>query len=371
MFRMWPEDQDASWHVLRPIAEGIHGGGEFNEIYRAAERMQPGDHESWHEEWMRLAGAVEQLGRKAEEQEHGVSARDHYLRASNYFHWAEFFLLPEDSRRLPTYDRGVACFRAAGRYFNPPLEQVEIPYEGGSLPGYFYPPQNPPRQPAGGLLYVAGADVVKEEIYFLGGRAAIERGMALLVMDGPGQGESLRHRGLVSRFDYEKPIGAALDYLQERPEVDPERIALLGRSFGGYYGSRAAAFEGHRLRGCAIFGAFYDGVDVFDHYPPLRTQLRWLTGARDLDDARERLKAFSLSGVAEKITCPFLVLHGKDDHLVPAWHAERTYEEARSSDKQLVLYEHGEPGSVHCSYDGFTTTIPTIFDWLYDRLYRE
>ena len=54
---------------------------------------------------------------------------------------------------------------------------------------------------------------------------------------------------------------------------------------------------------------------------------------------------------------------------MPAWHAQRTYDEART-DKQLVLYEHGEPGSVHCSYDGFTTTIPTIFDWLYDRLYR-
>lgn len=369
MFTMWPENQDASWHLLRPIAEAIHGGGEFNEIYRAAERMRPGDHESWYREWSRLADAVEQLGREAEARGHGITARDHYLRACNYYRWAEFFLLPEDPRRLPTYDRCIASFRAAGRYFAPPLEQVEIPYGGGTLPGYFYPGMNPPRRPAGGILYVAGADVLKEELYFLGGKAAIERGMALLVMDGPGQGETLRHRGLVSRFDYEQPVGAALDYLQSRSEVDPERIALLGRSFGGYYASRAAAFEGGRLRGCAIFGALYDGVDVFDNYPPLRAQFRWLTGARDLDDARERLKAFKLDGVAEKIRCPLLVLHGKDDHLVPAWHAQRTYDEA-GAEKQLVLYEHGEPGSVHCSYDGFPITIPTIFDWLYDRLYR-
>jgi dienelactone hydrolase len=367
VFRMWPHDQDASWHLLRPIAEAIYGGGEFNEIYRAAERMKPGSHEDWYLEWSRLANEVEQLGRQAEERGHTITARDHFLRASNYYRWAEFFLAPGDSRRPPSYDRCLSCFRSAGRYFTPPLEQVEIPYEGVTLPSYFYPALEPPRTPAAGLLYVAGADVLKEELYFLGGKAAIQRGMALLVMDGPGQGESLRRRGLASRFDYEKPVAAALDYLQRRPEVDPQRIALLGRSFGGYYAARAAAFE-HRLRGCAIFGALYDGVDVFDNYAPLRTQFRWLTGARDLDEARERLEAFNLSGVVEKITCPLLVVHGEDDHLVPVWHAQRTYDEART-EKQLVLYGHGKPGSVHCSYDGFPRAIPTILDWLYDRVY--
>ncbi|HYB71934.1 MAG TPA: prolyl oligopeptidase family serine peptidase [Candidatus Sulfotelmatobacter sp.] len=366
MFKLWPENFDWSWHLARPIAEAIYGGGEFHEIHRAAERITPGDTESWYGEWDRVAHHVEALGREAEWAGHGITARDHYLRACNYYRWAEFFLLPEDPRRLPAYDRCVACFRAAGRFFVPPLEQVEIPYEGTSLPGYFYPAMHAPagRQP--GLLYVAGADVLKEELYFLGGKAAIERGMALLVMDGPGQGETLRHRGLPSRFDYEVPVRAALDYLAARPEVDSKRIALLGRSFGGYYAARAAAFE-RRLRGCAIFGALYDGGDLFDTYPPIRNQLRWLTGAKDLAEARERLRRFSLQGIVEKITCPLLVVHGEDDHLVPAWHARRTFDEART-EKRLVLYKPGEPGSIHCSYDGFPYTIPTIVDWLADRL---
>jgi dienelactone hydrolase len=366
MFTMWPQDHDWSWHLVRPIAEAIYGGGEFNEIYRAAERMPAGDTEAWYREWARLAEQIEGLGRQAEAAGHRVTARDHYLRACNYWRWAEFFLLPEDPRRLPAYDRCVAGFRAAGRHFTPALEQVEIPYEGQTLPGYFYPALNAPPGPQPGLLYVAGADVLKEELYFLGGKAAIERGMALLVMDGPGQGETLRHRKLPSRHDYEVPVGAALDYLQSRPEVDAGRIALLGRSFGGYYAARAAAFQ-TRLSACAIFGALYDGRDLYDTYPPIRHQLRWLTGARDLEDTRERLKAFSLQGVVERISCPLLVIHGEDDHLVPAWHARRTYEEART-DKQLILYKPGEPGSVHCSYDGFPYTIPTLFDWLADRV---
>ena len=55
------------------------------------------------------------------------------------------------------------------------------------------------------------------------------------------------------------------------------------------------------------------------------------------------------------------------DHLVPARHAQRTYDEARS-EKQLILYQPGQPGSIHCSYDGFPYTIPALFDWLADRL---
>jgi dienelactone hydrolase len=366
MFTMWPRDFDWSWHLLRPIAEGIYGGGEFNEIYRAAARMTLGDKESWYREWLSLAEQIDALGRQADGAGHTITARDHYLRACNYYRWAEFFLLPQDTRRAHTYDRCVACFRAAGQYFTVPLERVEVPYEGTTLPGYFYPALDRvgPKTPA--VLYVAGADVLKEELYFLGGKAAIERGMALLVVDMPGQGETLRQRGLVSRPDYEVPVGAAIDYLQRRPEVDGSRIGLIGRSFGGYYAARAAAFE-TRLRACAIFGALYDGVDLYDTYPPIRNQLRWLTGAKDLDDARERLKAFSLKGVVDKISCPLLVVHGEDDHLVPAWHAERTVAEARS-DKQLILYKRGEPGSIHCSYDGFPYTIPTLFDWLADRL---
>jgi fermentation-respiration switch protein FrsA (DUF1100 family) len=366
MFKMWPEDFDWSWHLLRPIAEGIYGGGEFNEIHRAAERMKLGDKESWYREWLALAEQIDRLGQEAEAAGHGITARDHFLRACNYYRWAEFHLLPEDPRRTHTYDRCVGCFRAAGRHFRPPLERVEVPYEGTTLPGYFYPAFNAPPGRTPGLVYVAGADVLKEELYFLGGKAAIERGMALLVVDMPGQGEALRHRKLVSRFDYEVPVAAAFDYLQRRPEVDPERLALIGRSFGGYYAARAAAFD-KRLRACAIFGALYDGVDLYDTYPPIRNQLRWLTGARDLDDARERLKAFTLKGVVERISCPLLVVHGEDDHLVPFRHAQRTYDEART-DKRLILYKPGEPGSIHCSYDGFPYTMPALFDWLAGHL---
>lgn len=69
----------------------------------------------------------------------------------------------------------------------------------------------------------------------------------------------------------------------------------------------------------------------------------------------------------DRITCPLLVVHGEDDHLVPARHAQRTYDEART-DKPLIRDKPGEPGSIDCSYDSFPHTIPSLFDWLAGRV---
>lgn len=366
MFTYWPDNKDWSWHLLRPIAESIYGGGEFNECIRAAERIRPGAIEGWFSEWFALAQSVEALGEEAEAKRHELSAKEHYLRACGYYRWAEFFLDPADDRRVRTYEKCISSFRKAGRHFSPPLEMAEIPYDGAALPGYFYPAKGASTAKTPGLLYVAGADVLKEELYFLGGRAAIERGLSLLVMDGPGQGETLRYRKIYSRYDYEVPIMAAFDYLEKRPEVNPSRMALMGRSFGGYYAARAAAFE-KRIKACAIFGAFYSGTEVFDTYPPLRRQFQWLLGARDQADARRKLEAFNLGGVVDKISCPILIVHGEDDFLVPASHARRTYDEARCQ-KEMKIYNSGEPGAVHCQYDSFPQTIPFIMDWLCDKL---
>lgn len=364
MFEFWPEDFNWSWHLLRPIAAAVFAGGEFNECYRTAERIKLGDKESWHAEWRRTADHVKALGERAEAAGYVVTARGHYLRASNYYRWSEAFLDHEDRRRIPTYDECVRCFQRAGRWFVPPLEQVEIPYEGTSLPGYFYPGRGKPGQRVSAILYIAGADVLKEELYFMGGRGLVDRGFALLTADLPGQGTSLRHRKLHSRYDYEVPVGAALDYLQSRPEVDPDRVGVIGRSFAGYYSCRALAFD-HRPKALVVFGAFYKVREETLTRNPRHWQ--WLVGARSLEEAREKYQQFTLEGVVGRVRCPMLVIHGERDHLVPVEHAHRTYAEA-TCPKELVIYKESEAGAVHCQYDSFPETIPLIADWLCDRL---
>ncbi|MEE8109692.1 MAG: alpha/beta hydrolase [bacterium] len=372
MFKFWPENDDWSWHLLRPMAEAIYGGGEAQECLRTAARIKVGDHESWHVEWNSLADEVARLGEGALANGRTVSARDHFLRASNYYRWAEFFLAQDDPRRLPTYRKCIDCFRKAGPYLDPPFERVEVPYEGTTLQGYFYPAKadsvnGGPEGKTPGVIYVAGADVLKEELYFLAGKALVERGLSLLVMDGPGQGESLRFQKIVSRPDYEVPVGAALDVLAARPEVDEGRLGLIGRSFGGYYATRAAAFE-KRVRALVVFGALFEAVELFDDYPTIRPQLQWLTGCPSPEETQERLREFSLESVIGDVSCPVLVIHGEGDHLTPASHARRTFDGLKVRDKELVLYGVDEPGSVHCQYNSFPTTIPYLCDWLAERL---
>jgi len=142
MFLYWPDTFNWSWHLLRPIAASVYGGGEFNECYNTAQRIKANDPESWHTEWLRTADHVRELARRAEEAGHIVTAHDHYLRASNYYRWSEAFLDHADARRLPTYDNCVECFQKAGRWFTPALEQVEVPYEKvGAVKRLLRPPE--------------------------------------------------------------------------------------------------------------------------------------------------------------------------------------------------------------------------------------
>src|SRR5438067_11539655 len=90
--------------------------------------------------------------------------------------------------------------------------------------------------------------------------------MAVLAIDGPGQGEMEFEYPL--RFDYEVPIRYAIDYLESRQDVNAERVGLMGVSLGGYFAPRAAAFE---PRVNAVIGncGAYSFADGFEQRPLL------------------------------------------------------------------------------------------------------
>ena len=147
------------------------------------------------------------------------------------------------------------------------------------------------------------------------------RGFHTLAIDGPGQGEALRLRNLPSRYDYEVPGTAAYEYVAARPDVDPKRVAIMAYSAGGYYAPRAAAFE-QRYAACVAWGPHFDYHAVWekrwaamkkDHNSVATShfQLPWVLGTKDMDSAMEKLKKFTLAGVADKITCPMLVALGR------------------------------------------------------------
>jgi pimeloyl-ACP methyl ester carboxylesterase len=381
MFKYFPQDEDLEWvkqtghrgwsyQMMRLISQAHVGGGQFSEAHEAARRIVYGDDESWLAEWTRLGERLERLAEEAEQASHFVTARDRYLRAANYFRTGEFFVRPADPRKLETYDRGVACFQRAGRYFRPPLERVLVQYEDTSLPGYFVPGRNVGAGPGPAVIFFGGADSTAEELYFASVGLA-ERGLSILIVDGPGQGSALRHQGLVSRPDWEAPATAAFDYLAQRPDVDPARIAIMALSFGGYHAPRAAAFE-HRFAACVVWGAHYDLYEFWSQRPddhPLAFQWQWILGTHGMPATRERMKDFTLRGVLGQIECPTLVVMGEEDGQLRLSLGRRMFAELRCP-KTYRMFRSEETGAAHCQMDNLTLANEYIGDWLTDILVR-
>lgn len=364
--------ENPSWEhqVRRLMAEVPDGGGEFYEIHNVVEGLRNGNSEDWYGHWRQLSEQTEAKAKDAAAQGNSLMSKALFLRACNYYRMADFYLEHNDPHEIPTYSRIVSCFQAATDHSAPRVELVEVAYEGSKLTGYLVLPRPEVPRPLPVALFLGGADAVKEESYFRGALQAVERGMACLLLDGPGQGDALRLRELFAVPDYERPIGAAIDFLQRRNGIDGERVGLVCASLGGYYAMRAAAYD-DRVKACVSWAAVYDVLqDVYDFFPPIQGRLRWVVGARDDAEARTKLKAFNLTSVVEKIKCPLLIVHGEEDYICSIEAAYRAYREARC-EKELVVFKKGELGSSHCQQDNLFAAKHTIFDWISKKLGAE
>jgi len=367
----WPDHFFLSYQFRRGLGETQEGGGAVSELFQAASRMKPGELESWHEEWLRIAERNDARGDEEGRAGHTRTAMNCWLRASEYYRQAEFWLLPEDPRRLATFTRCEAMTQKWMRHLDPPGEAVEIPYEDGKpMPAYFIKsPQYGAgaRQPV--LISFGGLDSFKDELWFMTGHGAVQRGIAVLMVDGPGQGGTLRRHKIPSRYDYEMPVGKCIDWLEQRTDVDASRIAVSGSSMGGYYAARAGSKE-HRLAACISHGAIWDIAQRFrdrgeDH--ALANHMKWVLGAKTMAEAIEKAKPFKLEGVLEGMRCPYLVLHGGHD-VLGVENVKTVYEYAKSKgvNVTLRLTSAEETGAEHCQHDNPTLGQEIMIDWLAD-----
>ena len=370
MFRYFPGNEGWSYHfAARVVNVAQLGGADFHEAHRICERIKAGDGESWYREWQAAGERVEKVATAAKVSGRPITARDAYLRAHNYFRTAQFFLPGSDVRKKDSYLRSVACFHAALPWFDNPPERVTFPFEGSHLSGYYYRPLGAARQRHPTIAYLGGVDIIAEELWFFAAQQMLARGFGVLCFDGPGMGEPLRVRGIYARPDYEVAISAAVDYLVSRPDVDPDKISLVGQSMGGYYGGRGAAKE-PRLRAAILWGACYDMTDdIYDFWPAVRPQVEWVIGAKNEKDAREKLKAFTLKGLLKDAKCPVMVTHGEDDTLVTVKAAHKTYADLPEP-KHLRIWTEAEGGGIHLMNDTRAEAVPYMLDWLREEVDR-
>jgi dienelactone hydrolase len=365
----WPEHFWMSYQFRRGLGETQEGGGAVSEVFLAASRMKPGDAESWHEEWMRIGVRSDERGNVEAAAGHVRTAMNCWLRAANYFREAEFWLAPDDPRRLATFERCEATSQKWLKRLDPPGEAVDIPYlPGKPLAGYFIRSANGgARQPV--LISVGGLDSFKDELWFMTGRGAVQRGMSVLLVDGPGQGATLRRHQVTTRYDYEVPIGKCIDWLVARNDVDGARIAVSGSSLGGYYSARAGACE-PRLAACISHGAIWDIHERWktrDDSHGLAKHIKWVFGAKSMAEAAELARPFKLEGVLDRMRCPYLIIHGGHDVLgVDAVRTVYEYAKSHGVNATLRLTSAEETGAEHCQHDNPTLGQELMLDWLAD-----
>jgi dienelactone hydrolase len=318
-----------NWYP-RFVANGV----DINDFQRVTSGLERWD--DWCGAWSEWGAAHACLGEKAEADGFYRSAGQHFWQAAMMYHFGKFMFFHKPKEFRAAHQQVIGLYDRALPYFDPPGERVEIPYdESASIPGILRKPAHIPKPPV--VILIPGLDSVKEELHAYG-NDFLARGMAVLAVDGPGQGELEFDHPM--RHDWEVPIRCVVDYLEERPGVDASRIGAMGVSVGGHYAARAAAFE-PRLRALITNCTGYSLAENFDQLPVLTRQAyAHHLKTENLDAARAGLKPFSLEGMMEQIACPMLIIMGVRDKLYPPPNAHRMVAEA-GGDTELLLLDDG------------------------------
>ena len=226
------------------------------------------------------------------------------------------------------------------------------------------------------VVRFGGFDTQKEMQYLRGVPDLVRRGISCLLVDGPGQGESIRFRGMHLRHDFEVAGSAALDYLTLRDDVDMDRVGIVAMSLGGYYAPRCAAMD-KRFKACVAWGAIWDYHDMWVRrlekikqaaLPVPADHLLWACGVKTYDEALKKIEGFRLDGIAQKVTCPFLLTHGAEDAQVSTAEAQKLFDAIASKDKTFRVFTAEEGGAQHCQRDYLTLVCDVIADWLEEKL---
>jgi pimeloyl-ACP methyl ester carboxylesterase len=380
MFRYFPTNY--VWNLSVDLA--IEMGARIGEIEEmcaplqdAAKQPDAAGTQAFRETWSTMADKLCGLAEEDEARGRRISAGDKYNRAAIYLLTAERLQAHGAPGRLELYERFLDVFARGVKLSGENCERVEIPYGDAHIAGLLVRAEGV-AGPAPILVQVNGLDSTKEMKYRVGLPAWLaKRGVSSLVIDQPGTGEALRLHGMHAVYDSERWAGRVVDWLETRTDVDPERIGLEGVSLGGYYCPRAVAFEPRFALG-VVWGANHDWRDVQKKrlakegsfpVPHYWEHVRWVWGAKDMDDFMRIAENVHLDGVLDRIRVPFLVTHGEKDSQIPLHWAERTYEQlVNSPQRELKVFTAREGGVQHSSFDNSANAGAYIADWVAEHL---
>lgn len=287
----------------------------------------------------------QQASEEAERDGRIVEAREHGFVAAILWGNAQWPLFGNSSRNLEYGRLKAECFDRFIRFAPHPVRRVEIPFGLGSLPGFLHTPTTG-AGPFACAVQISGMDSFKEHQVALYGDKYLERGIARLAVELPGQGEALTRGLFVTHEGASKAGQAIVAWLAEQPETGGQPVAIVGNSFGSYWATQIAAAV-PSLTGCAVVGVIHEpGMrSIFESASPtFKSRFMYMCDQPDEAAFDAFAREMDLRPIAGAVRLPYLVLAGEDDDLSPI---EHTFGLLRriSAPSMLVLYE-GERHSI-------------------------
>ena len=354
---------------LHTLTHHGFGGAALGECYAAAATITPGDAQSWRTSWLAVAERAEADAVAAEKKGHLVSARGCYLRAVTYYWNASMGVRHTDPGFRAAIEKYRSLFIRFGELSTPTIEYVQIPFGYATLPAFFMP-ADADGQPRPTIVI---GDNVSEELYYWVGPPATERGYNALLVDLPGIGLNWMN-GVYFRPDTEVGVGAAIDYLLSRADVDPDGVVVYGGGEpGGYTMARATAHE-PRIAAC-----------VLDPYVPDNRSIHEIAG-RD-DWANQSAAGDTVGAIltgqlqqfytpapgtrpeihscdSELITAPLLCLNDSSDSAELIDGAQRTVGSSSNPSSTHRVFTPPDGTSSYRELDNFALKHRAMFDWL-------
>jgi len=392
------KDDDFQFATEGVLGGTFHRAADVGEVLATIDHIPNGKAAVWVEQWTATADRLATQADADADAGRRRSAAARYLRAANYYSEAsdKADATPDTTLFTTLWERHRAAWDRFVDLCDLDVERIAIPYEDTTLPGYFFR-SGAPGEPRRTLIYNNGSDGSVVGAWVRGVADALDRGWNAMTFDGPGQNAALVRQGIPFRPDWENVLTPVVDHLVARPDVAPDRIAVMGVSQGGYWVPRAVVFE-HRIAAAIadpgvvdvstamlaqLPGPLVTLLDAGDRAkfdrdmgwalklsPATRTMMAWrmrpygvtspfdfFTAARQYALTDEQLAA---------ITCPMLVTDPEHEQFWPGQSA-RMYE-ALTCPKELVAFTEAEGADGHCEPAATGIRGERLFDWLDEQV---
>lgn len=288
-------------------------------------------------------------------------ARVHLLRAASCFRVAQV-PLADGPKKQGLYRRLIDAFGRAGALCDPPAEHVRVPWRGRELRGWLLRPSGARMAPV--VMVLGGIDAWREE-FAVGAEVLRAQGLAVFLLDAPGQGETRVLAGVHLDRDIGDALSAAVGHLVADPRLNGS-VAVWGNSMGGHLAALLAARDA-RVAACVVTGGTTRPAETHTRFPRFLEKVQAMVGLDDPGAASEVLHDLELGPDAlAGLTCPLLVQHGRRDPVFKVANARQLHDLAGSADRTWQEWSDGD----HCVDNHAEDKHRAIADWLLPRLLK-